>query len=82
MNRELLRPFTEDDILLALKQTHPHKAPGLDGLSGSFYKNHWNIVGSDVIQSCLVVLNQGFPPRSLNDTMIVLIPKVKSPRRV
>lgn len=34
MNQQLLRQFTEQDIVTALKQIHPNKVPGSDGLSG------------------------------------------------
>lgn len=82
MNCRLLQPFTADEVLLALKQTHPHKTPGPDGLLGSFYKHHWPIIGPYVLATCLSVLNGDCSSGPLNETMIVLIPKVPSPQRV
>lgn len=38
MNIELLRPFMVEEVQLALKQTTPDIAPGLDGLPPLFYK--------------------------------------------
>ncbi|PPR99732.1 hypothetical protein GOBAR_AA20934 [Gossypium barbadense] len=40
MNRRLNREFTNEEILMAFKQMNPHKALGIDELSGSFFKEH------------------------------------------
>ncbi|PPS04087.1 hypothetical protein GOBAR_AA16575 [Gossypium barbadense] len=45
MNRRLNREFTNEEIMMAFKQMDPRKAPGVDGLSGSFLKEHWPTVG-------------------------------------
>ncbi|KAH1056390.1 hypothetical protein J1N35_034455 [Gossypium stocksii] len=42
--------YTETEVLQAIKQTDPSKAPGVDGLSGSFFKQHWDIVGKDTLR--------------------------------
>ena len=52
---------------------------GLDGMPPFFYKSYWNIVGSDVIDATLSVLNSGIMPPNINHTFITLIPKKKSP---
>ncbi|XP_022159057.1 uncharacterized protein LOC111025497 [Momordica charantia] len=51
MNQQLLRPFTESNIATALKQIHPNKTSGLDGLSRSFYRYYLHIVGHDVVNA-------------------------------
>ncbi|GLT29911.1 hypothetical protein SLA2020_047430 [Shorea laevis] len=33
------RDFTSSEVLVALEQIHSSKAPGLDGMNASFYKN-------------------------------------------
>ena len=38
MNAELLKPFAEAEVLLALKQIDANTAPGPDGLPPLFYK--------------------------------------------
>ncbi|PPD67367.1 hypothetical protein GOBAR_DD35745 [Gossypium barbadense] len=48
-NRCLTGDFTKEEIMLAFSQMDPRKAPGIYGLSGSFYKDHWSIVGKDVL---------------------------------
>ena len=80
MNKQLLRPYTGDEVYAALKQMHPTKAAGPDGVPALFYHLYWNIVESDTIDTVLNILNNGACPRALNRTFIALVPKVKSPK--
>ncbi|CAM8877429.1 unnamed protein product [Rhodiola kirilowii] len=82
MNDKLKAPFTEGEVKRALFQMHPTKAPGLDGFSALFCQNNWAIVGNDVTREVLEVLNNGRLDVRLNETLIVLIPKVKVAERV
>ncbi|PPE00498.1 hypothetical protein GOBAR_DD02479 [Gossypium barbadense] len=50
MNRRLNGKFTNEEILMAFKQMDPRKASRIDGLSGIFFKEHWPIVGEDVLR--------------------------------
>ena len=56
----------------------PLKAPELDGIPPIFYQSYWPLLGSDVAQSILLVLNSGSIPKALGHS-ITLIPKVKDP---
>ena len=67
---------------MALKQTHPLKALGLDGMPPLFYQQFWPIVGDVVTKTILDFLNYDLYPPNFNETHIVLIPKVKEPKRV
>ncbi|KAL9685093.1 hypothetical protein QQ045_022540 [Rhodiola kirilowii] len=82
MNDRLKAAFTEGDVKRALFQMHPTKAPGLDGFSALFFQSNWHIVGMDVTREVLEVLNNGRLDVRLNETLIVLIPKVKVMERV
>ncbi|KAL1151419.1 hypothetical protein V6Z11_A09G040500 [Gossypium hirsutum] len=42
-NRRLNDAFTDEEIMMAFKQMDPRKAPGIDGLSGRFFKDHWSM---------------------------------------
>jgi hypothetical protein len=53
------------------------KAPDLDGLPGLFHQKYWSTVGSSVTSACLRCLNNDEPLETINDTLVVLIPKVK-----
>ena len=82
MNVELLRPFTCEEICIALFQNHPSKAPGLDGMTFLFFQKYRSIVGKDVCETVLDCLNFGRVLNSPNLTHLALIPKVKSPEHL
>lgn len=42
---ELDSDFLAEEINIILKQMHPTKAPGLDGMSFLFDQKYWHIVG-------------------------------------
>lgn len=63
----------------ALRQMHPTKAPGRDGFSALFYQRFCHVVGNDVTQFVLGILNGEVSPTSINQTLLVLIPNVKKP---
>lgn len=79
MNMELIKDFSGEEILTAIKQMHPTKAPGLDGMSAIFFQKCWSIVGNDVTRMVLNVLNNNMSLAKLNKTNITLIPKSKLP---
>ena len=82
MNMKLIADFRAEEVWSVLKQMHPTKSPGLDGMSPIFFKNYWDIVGSEVINCVLNALNFGIMPCGINNTYICLIPKVKSPQKI
>lgn len=49
MNHMLSTKFLECEVSLALKQTTPLKASGLDGMPPLFFQHFWNIVNRDVV---------------------------------
>jgi hypothetical protein len=52
------------------------KAPGLDGLTGRFYKASWQIIKGDIMAAISVVWRRYFRNfRQLNSTFITLLPK-------
>ena len=57
MNQNLIRIFTREDVEAALKQIHPTKAPGLDGMSAIFSQKYWDVIGNDITCMVLNVLN-------------------------
>ena len=82
MNESLIREFTGDEVVVALKQIHPNKASGLDGMSAVFLQKHWSIVGNNITNMILNVLNHNIPISELNKTNISLIPKISNPKRM
>ena len=79
MNNELLKEFKAEEVWRALKQMHPTKSPGPNGMSPIFYQKHWEIVGPSILNCVLQALNTGIMLRGINDTYICLIPKTKPP---
>ncbi|XP_074299234.1 uncharacterized protein LOC141630292 [Silene latifolia] len=76
MNDMLKREYCEDEIIEALNQMHPLKAPGPDGMNVLFYQSYWNTIGSTVIGTVLAVLRGELSSRDINKTNIVLINQV------
>jgi len=82
MNQRLSMDFIADEVRMALKQMYPLKASGLDGMPFLFYLHFWPNIGDEVTQTILDFLNHGLSPPNFNETHILLIPKIKDPKRV
>ncbi|XP_074278140.1 uncharacterized protein LOC141601738 [Silene latifolia] len=59
-----------------------HKAPGPDGYSSAFYKDSWDVIGTDVSTAVLDVFKTGKLLKQINATVLTLIPKSKRPTHV
>lgn len=79
MNKVLAEAFEQEEVVMALKQMHPRKAPGPDGMAALFFLNYWDIIGPAVSGAMIEALNTGTIPNQLNHTFITLIPKKKRP---
>lgn len=80
INSILIVDFLESEVILALKQMAPLKAPGFDRMPPLFYQQFWQVVNHDVTHFFLSWLNSSTLPYPLNDTFITLIPKIKNPK--
>lgn len=79
MNDMLIAPFSADEAMIALFQMYPMKAPGPDGFLAHFFQRHWDLCGEEVTSVVMRVLRGEDDPSIINDTCIVLIPKVECP---
>ncbi|KQJ86014.1 hypothetical protein BRADI_4g02880v3, partial [Brachypodium distachyon] len=79
MNQDLCKEFTDKEISDALFQIGPLKAPGPDGFPARFFQRHWATVKKDIIRAVRNFFVTGAMPYGVNDTIIVLIPKIKNP---
>ncbi|KAL5770698.1 hypothetical protein ACOSP7_014852 [Xanthoceras sorbifolium] len=82
MNQILMSNFSSEEIHSALQQMAPAKAPGSDGLPALFYQKFWGVVGDNIVQALLAVLNNGADLGVMSNAVVALIPKVKSPIRI
>ena len=82
MNQALLKEFRAEEVWSALKQMHPTKSLGPDGMSPIFYQKYWDIVGPSVSNCVLQALNTGIMPKGINDTYICMIPKTKNLQKI
>ena len=82
MNEYLTCEFSLDEVHRALKQMHPKKSPGPDGMPPFFYQHFWSLTGECVTKTVLDFLNLGIISPKFNETHIVLIPKIKNPTKI
>jgi hypothetical protein len=76
MNSKLIAPIEEKEVKEALFQMFPTKAPGPDGFPAHFFQRYWELCGKEITSVVLRMLRGEDNPAMINDTMIVLIPKV------
>lgn len=74
--------MTDGEIQEAVFQIPRTRAPRPDGFSGSFYQDHWEVVGKDVINMIKALWHSGKLLRKLNHTNLVLIQKVSCPKNL
>jgi exonuclease III len=68
-------PITMNELLGALQDSKPGKAPGLDGLTYEFYKQFWKELSPLLLEVVNTSLQQEQLPTSMLNGIITLIPK-------
>ena len=82
INAKLTKPYTREEVDIAIKNMAPMTAPGPDGMPPIFYRTFWLDIGLEVSNAVLSCLNSGTLLKSINLTFITLIPKVNNPESV
>ena len=78
-NDELIKPFTEKEILDVIWEMEPDKAPGPDGFSFHFYRVCWDIIKSDLIRIVTTFQKKAKVGGCTNSTFLALILKEVNP---
>lgn len=76
-NAALCNIPTALEVRKCVFEMHPLKAPGPDGMSGIFYRQFWDVVGTDVVEFVQDFFRTGKFVKAINRTFIALIPKRK-----
>jgi hypothetical protein len=79
MNAKLTVVASEKEVETALFQMGATKAPGPDGLPALFFQRHWADLKGAIVSAVRDFLAGKECPPDFNDTVLVLIPKVKAP---
>ncbi|GLT78653.1 hypothetical protein SLA2020_501810 [Shorea laevis] len=78
----ILRPISNEEIKDAIFSMSAYKAPGSDGLQPVFYQLNWSIVSDRLYEFVKTAFQEGSFERSLNDTLICIIPKMAQPEKL
>ena len=78
----LTKPFSVAEVKAAVWDCDSYKSPGPDGVNFGFLKEFWEDVKGDVMHFITDFHRNGRLTRGINNTFIVLIPKVTSPQRL
>jgi len=71
--------FSAKEVSGAVRNLKSNSAPGPYGISTFFYHRYWDIIGPDILNYVLNILNNNGSLNHINHTFINLIPKVSSP---
>jgi hypothetical protein len=75
-------PFTKEEVDgVALNLPH-NKSLGLDGYNNEFIKGCWSLIASDFYKLCEDFYRGEVCLRSINNSYIVLLPKMDGPQGV
>ncbi|KAL2893324.1 LINE-1 retrotransposable element ORF2 protein [Bienertia sinuspersici] len=77
--RKLVQPFTKEEVRKAIFSIPGNKSPGPDGFGTHFYKQNWDLIGEEVTNAILDFFESGKLLKEVNNTFLVLIPKVSKP---
>jgi hypothetical protein len=79
MSNFLEADYTISEVTEAIQQLKGSSAPGPDGITALFYQKFWNVIGQDILDYTLNILNKGGNPGQINHTFLSLIPKITNP---
>ncbi|RVW19678.1 Structural maintenance of chromosomes protein 3, partial [Vitis vinifera] len=69
------RPFSEEEVRMAVFQLNREKAPGPDGFTLAVYQECWDVIKEDLMRVFFEFHTKGVINRSTNATFIAMVPK-------
>ncbi|XP_074298494.1 uncharacterized protein LOC141629377 [Silene latifolia] len=82
-HKEILnKPVTNEEIKEAFFKVPIDKSPRPDGYTSGFFKDSWDIMGSDICSAIQDFFSTGKLLKQINATTITLIPKCERPTTV
>ncbi|XP_013608296.1 PREDICTED: uncharacterized protein LOC106315069 [Brassica oleracea var. oleracea] len=82
MNEMLTKPVSQEEIRVAAFNVRGSSAPGEDGLTGTFYKKFWHVVGPSVVAEVQSFFNYAVLLAGWNHTHLYLLPKIQKPTKM
>ncbi|GKU96029.1 hypothetical protein SLEP1_g9310 [Rubroshorea leprosula] len=81
-NQMLTAQFSEEEIKAVIWDCDSSKAPGPDGFNFNFIKKNWEIIKREVIDFIMEFHDKGRIVKGLNESFVVLIPKVSNLEKI
>ncbi|KAF3795607.1 hypothetical protein EJ110_NYTH00250 [Nymphaea thermarum] len=81
-NEQLLRPILEEEVYAAMWSLDKDSVAGPYGFPNYFYQECWPMVSADVVKAVKDFFSTGKIVKSINETMICLIPKRENAKKV
>ncbi|GJV27544.1 putative RNA-directed DNA polymerase [Tanacetum coccineum] len=78
----MVRLVSHEEIKAALFSMEDDKAPRPDGFSSKFFKASWSVVGPEFFKAIQDFFSKGKLLKEINATIIALVPKIKTPKKV
>ena len=69
----------EKEIRDAVLSMNPNKSLGMDGMGPLFFQKFWHIIKDDIVRVIQTFFHTGLMLKSVNHTIITLIPKTENP---
>ncbi|RVW83303.1 Transposon TX1 uncharacterized 149 kDa protein [Vitis vinifera] len=69
------RPFSEEEVRMAVFQLNKEKAPGPDGFTLAVYQECWDVIKEDLMRVFFEFHTKGVINQSTNATFIAMVPK-------
>jgi hypothetical protein len=75
-NRDLTRPFSEEEMKNAMFAMKTNRAPGPDNIPTEFYQHCWMVVKNDIMNLFIKFHEGNLDVQRLNYGVITLLPKM------